>query len=546
MPWRLYGHLLKELLKTMALTTGILVTVIAFGAAIKPLAQNLLGPMQTMLYVSIATVPMMQFALPFAAGFAATLVLHRMAVENEIMALSACGMSYRKMLYPLAGLGMLLLIIMLGLGHWIIPKFAEQLTRIVTKDAPTLLVSQLQRGETFRFDDHQIYADEIHTVAQPPGTDAELRLLLIGLVAVKGDPDQDPEVEFTAEYATVDIYRRPGTTYLKFALGDSTSYSRDQHMLVSAPEATPEAVRILQEANDSPKYWTLNKMQQFRTNPDVSSAVRMECESLDNTLRQLDDWRAIVASIGRTGVVELAESTGRWTYRIEADTIAQNAALTHRDGSPVVIDEFDRGKATRRATAELVSLVPNRAATVGRPQFVLHAPDAQTVSLQSGLSNVGRWDSSLLDLSLPTSGPSPPRRDARTLIELADRTSLDQIPLASKWKEWIGQLTRKIESEIHEKSTDLSARILQRWAISLTAPLLLLTGAVLAMWRRHSLPLQIYMLAFIPSILDILLISGGEQMFRGDKLFFGTIVMWSGNAILLGTLLTAYFRLSRN
>ncbi|MHC4181408.1 MAG: hypothetical protein ACYSWU_28245, partial [Planctomycetota bacterium] len=72
MPWLLYRYLLGELLRVFALCAAVLVLVIAFGAAIKPLAgDDLIGPLQTAKYIMLAAVPMLQFALPFAAGFAA-------------------------------------------------------------------------------------------------------------------------------------------------------------------------------------------------------------------------------------------------------------------------------------------------------------------------------------------------------------------------------------------------------------------------------------------------------------------------------------------
>ena len=79
MPWILWRHLLAELLKVLVLTAAVIVVVVAFGAAIKPLADNSLGPGSVLKYVSLAMVPMLQFALPFAAGFAATIVVHRLA-----------------------------------------------------------------------------------------------------------------------------------------------------------------------------------------------------------------------------------------------------------------------------------------------------------------------------------------------------------------------------------------------------------------------------------------------------------------------------------
>lgn len=71
-------------------------------------------------------------------------------------------------------------------------------------------------------------------------------------------------------------------------------------------------------------------------------------------------------------------------------------------------------------------------------------------------------------------------------------------------------------------------------------------GSLLALVMRNTLPLTIYLLAFLPSILDMLLISGGEQTIRDNNLTVGAAVMWSGNALLAALSILAYLRLRRN
>jgi|GEM_PF-5685807 len=42
-PWTLWRHVAWELLRMFVVTTSVIVTVIAFGAAAKPLADNTIG-----------------------------------------------------------------------------------------------------------------------------------------------------------------------------------------------------------------------------------------------------------------------------------------------------------------------------------------------------------------------------------------------------------------------------------------------------------------------------------------------------------------------
>ena len=58
MPLMLYRYILKDLMRVILLTTVVLVTVIAFGAAIRPLADDqFLGPLQIIKYIMLAIVP---------------------------------------------------------------------------------------------------------------------------------------------------------------------------------------------------------------------------------------------------------------------------------------------------------------------------------------------------------------------------------------------------------------------------------------------------------------------------------------------------------
>ncbi|MFN9125674.1 MAG: LptF/LptG family permease, partial [bacterium] len=103
MPRILFRHIVADLLRVMLLTASVLVTVIAFGAAIRPIMQNLFGPEDLLQFVALASVPMLQFALPFAGAFAGTIVYARLTSENEVLAMSAAGLAYRKVLLPAAG-----------------------------------------------------------------------------------------------------------------------------------------------------------------------------------------------------------------------------------------------------------------------------------------------------------------------------------------------------------------------------------------------------------------------------------------------------------
>ena len=92
----------------------------------------------------------------------------------------------------------------------------------------------------------------------------------------------------------------------------------------------------------------------------------------------------------------------------------------------------------------------------------------------------------------------------------------------------------------------VTSRINRRFALSLTTLLLLLLGSVLAVLLKRSMPLTVYMWAFLPALLDLILISSGSSMIRSGTIGMGLVILWSGNLLLLLLLALAYRRLSRH
>src|SRR6185295_14265822 len=162
MPWLLYRMMLVDLLRVIGLTAAVLVTVIAFGATIKPLTGDTpLDAGQTVKYLFLVIVPMLQFALPFAAGFGATLAMHRLTVDNEIQAMAVSGLSYPRILAPVVALGLALLIVMVALTQEVIPRFWSLIGDMIASDVTKFFQASIRRGEPFVLKDMQIYADEI-------------------------------------------------------------------------------------------------------------------------------------------------------------------------------------------------------------------------------------------------------------------------------------------------------------------------------------------------------------------------------------------------
>jgi hypothetical protein len=102
-----------------------------------------------------------------------------------------------------------------------------------------------------------------------------------------------------------------------------------------------------------------------------------------------------------------------------------------------------------------------------------------------------------------------------------------------------------LEVALDDVVFESDSHLAQRAAQPVSIVLVLLLGAMLAVVKRSALPLTVYVLAFIPAIVNILMISGGQQAMRDGWYVAGSAVMWGGNALLLAALWASWASLRR-
>jgi lipopolysaccharide export LptBFGC system permease protein LptF len=539
MPRLLYRYMITDLLRVGLLTTLILVTVIAFGATIKPLASDtLLTAGQTVKYMLLATVPMLQFALPFAAGFAGTMSLHRMAADNEIIAAAASGLSYRRLLMPVFVLGLLLMLVMAGLTQEVIPRFWGVLERAVRKDVTAVFQASLERGDPFSVGDLQIYADRPIIDNDPANTDADTRMVLVRVAVARLDDDGRVDEDVTANKAVIDIYRRPGATYLKMVLTDVVGYQPDSGTLASTTQIGPITRVIPDVLRDDPRRMTRTQLLALRANPDAYAGVMERKQRLARDLANVFLYAQIDERLRERGEIELVTngSLGR-RYIVRADDLS-GARFRTDDGRPVEVIQFEQRGARFRMLAETARL--HRHGSLSESMFDLELQDLQVTDLDDPATPVARKRVPLMNVSFVNVEPvDPSELSSEELLRMA-------AGLEGRDAGRVANTAQGLQRRIDELQREITARLIKRYALSVTATLLLLLGATMAMWLRDSMPLTIYLLAFLPSVLNLILISSGDHVIRDNSTIGGLGVMWSGNIVLTVLIVVAYVRLARN
>ncbi len=544
MPWLLYRYILADLLRVILLTTAVLVTVIAFGATLKPLARGGLDAVQTAKYLCLAIVPMLQFALPFAAGFGSTLSFYRLTTDNEIQAMAAGGISYRRILLPVAALGIVLTLLMVLLTQSIIPRFWAIIAQTVTEDVTKLFQASVERGEPFVIGDTQkmqIFANRVVVDHPTEVGGPQTRMILFKVAAAELDPAGRIVTDVTASRAIVDVYQREDRTFLKMVMEDTVALNARTGHLVHSDRIIPQAILVPNAIAGTTKGLTRSQLLALRTHPDGYEPVMKARGALADAMGALELRDAIDSQLQQRGFLDLLDESPGFAkprhYTVQAQQMHSNGAFVVPRGKKLQITQYEGDQPSIRFTAEAAQLAPAASGAFAGSLFDLVIENHEVVNLHDPTGAVNQRRRLIIP-SLRVSGHDQAAVSALPSIQLLDRARTkapDRLAGPISW----------LESQLRSMNNEIIGRLFNRYAISCTAILLLILGATMAMWHRNSLPLATYLWAFLPAIGDLIVISAGEQLLR-DGRPLGYFIMWSGNTVLLILFFFSYWRVSRN
>lgn len=563
--WR---YALIELWRLILLTTFVLVTVIAFAATVKPLADGKIGPLDALRFMALAAVPMMQYALPFAAGFAATLAYHRLAQDNEVAAAYASGVSHRAILAPAVLSGLVLAIVLAVLNQVTIPRFLRSMQELITQDLSKIIVASIERGQPVPIENNtQLYAD--HVIRMDPKTDPRLTaagakqwLVLEGVAAIETKNDGLVKIETIAPRAQLVVFPPAGRTEDAMAvlqLERGVFVEKDKGV-GRVEESRPVPIPIKNAFKDDPKFLSFTELSQLRRHPEAMNwiehkrretaftvAERLTTERIraDFAARRevvfstSDGQRAVLRATGMH-----LSARGRWDIEplLPENVIEVELSRPPIDGKPAgamiltapaasLFTTIDQAGTERDLAARLVlqSATTRILASDGKTQTTsggvlsekvltgLRLTDAPADELLDG----AKWPSSrLLDELV---APRVNTADPDLFIK----------PAADDLRRSIDRLMAEITSKQHE-----------RWAMSAACFVMIVTGALTAIRLADSLPLTVYLWSFFPALATVITISSGQQLTHNEGPA-GLLVLWGGVLAFGAYAVAVYWKLRR-
>ena len=519
--------MLLDMLRQFAITAAVLVVVIAFGAAIKPLSNDsLLSPWDAARFVGFAMIPMLQFAIPFAAAFAVTLTFHRLSQDNEIIAMAVAGQSYKLILAPFAVLGLTLTLVLGGLTQWVIPSFIGKMTESLTADMPRMLTRSIQQHTPFVQGNLVIWAEKVFL-----GGEDGSRIVLEHAAVAKVDHMNHPTMYLTSTATSIDIDRESPENSLLIRSRNTVQWTDDGQGAGSTRGARESelthAIEINSQTHRRPAAMTIGELQQARGNPALYPPIEKTMNRLRDLLVLHDYWQSLSKSFNAIQKLIFSTPNNVQQFVIRANAISSGK---FRGSTEVEL---------HRRSGETTLLVPKSAR--------LHAEQDEQGSVTSlalqmkdvvvGVGEIGentRSELFIQDLYLDQDITIPPAGDdIHELLARAQEFNNGAVPRAAS------RLLLQIE-DLDQQSV---SRINQRWAMSASAFLIVLLGGVTAIRLRDKSALNAFSRVFFPSVFAIILVFAGGQIVRDGRAAFGFSIMWVGNASVAALILISWLRL---
>jgi len=564
-PRTLWRAIILDLLRLILLTAAVLVAVLAFAAAIQPLSNGKLSAPDTLRFIGLAIIPMLAYALPFAAGFGATLVYYRIAQDNEAVAVYAGGISHRRLLAPALIVAFIAAATLALLNEQVIPRFLRGMARLITIDMARFTANEIGKGRSVAVGEMIIWADQARRLEPDPASGAAEELLLSKFAAVELDKEGNPTVEATS--ASARLWLIPGggprTTPAAADAPDEASISsrvvmRLQNVIAIQQGRATGGFRdrvdlawdVPSAFRDNPKFLTFGELASLKENPAQINWIETRRRNLALTLaertavedmqRQARDHGSITLNDDRNRPVTIiaAQMTwegDRWKFSPAPGTRVRVELLR-----PVSGPGGTESDVATMITAPFVTLTNDLAdaSVAKRLEFALEALDATTRDAGDAAATQRER------ITLSPLAPDPKRSEALLAMSINELTSTSKTyvdrprpdPLVQTS---LDQLTR----QLLRLSRDVLSKQHERWAMAASCFVMVLTGAVTALGMSRRQPLTVYLWTFAPALICVVTISGGQQMVvqTGHS---GLILMWSGVAAMAIYTLIVYRKLA--
>jgi hypothetical protein len=407
-----------------------------------------------------------------------------------------------------------------------------------------------------------IWADRARRLEPQPGTGVAEELMLSKFAAVELDKDGNPTVEATSSAARLWILPGVSDAPASDASPEGDVSSRVVMRLENVVaiqqgrasggfrERVDLAWNVPSAFRDNPKFLTFGELYSLMDDPTRINWVENRRRELALTLAERQSVEGIQKRARDEGRVVLTDDRGR-PVTIFASLVTWEGdrwKLSPPAGQRVRIelsrlatapDGSERNVGTV-ITAPFVTLVNDLsdASIARRLDFTLEALEATTRE-EGDSATTQRERVSLYPLSLRSQQTDDLlSKDVPALMDAAKRYTERPAP-----DPLVVRAVEQLERQLRRLSRDVLSKQHERWAMAASALVMVLTGAVTALGMSKKQPLTVYLWTFVPALICIVTISGGQQtVVQAGPI--GLALLWSGVVAMALYTLMVYRRLS--
>ncbi|MEM9295513.1 MAG: LptF/LptG family permease [Planctomycetota bacterium] len=562
MPLTIYRHIFFEVLKVLAISAAVLVVVLSFAAAVKPLSDGLLGPTQLIKFVLYTIPTLLGFVLPFAGAFAATLVYTRLANDNEVLACHASGISHRSVLAPPLILGLTLSIGLGVLSNFVVPSFYRAVTEMVEGDIVGVLVRKLDDKQAFVFKDQGlvIYADSAQPVDVENVVTAGLRLereVALEGVAIGRLDGRSIGSPATASAARVLFYSdEDRNAYVRVQLENPVALDdrrRAQRQSMSTESVTLRPIRLPNPVLEEPRFLSWLDLRKLVRDPTRSDAIQRIVAELSGELAEAAVRKRMAEQWAGGVPVVLHGWLPQERYEISAPAVTRTPEgfLLQSDGlRPVLVRAFDQTRdgpdPKRRFEADAADVRISADDQGLDPAVRIFLRGVRVVdSTTGGVNELAERELNAMTWPEPVFSDQAHQRGVLGFDELI--TQLQATPADEAGA--IDGLRRQLQAKIERLGRRVVNLKHQRAASAASCALLLPLGGVLAMRLKGQSPLAVFFWSFLLAILTLVMIHASENLASSGTSAGGLAAslafLWSGNLLLAVVLGTVYCQVAR-
>jgi len=573
----LFWYIFWQLLKVFALATCSLAGIMCFGGLLRPLTEHGLDLRQVNRMLLYMVPAMSTYSLPVAALFAATIVYGRLSADNELTALRAGGVSYLSLrrfsiALPALVLGLTVAVTSLLMLCFIVPIYSRKVQEVIYSNIAKVIASDIQREHEVNFrafsGDLHVYADQARLSPPDPANPSLQQVGLIGPAIVtyeNPEPNNIPDLRvphmfWMARSALVTIQRNEddssGTAATLYArLTDGIKFPREFYGNVQAgvADTTFGPMEIPPLIHENVKFLNVHRLTELAANPGQGERVQVVLRSLIRREQETTCLQLIAAKINRadsdayrfpTEGEEGFELGGRGaTAQLRGPDLVITAPPHANDRRSVWMRQTHGSQETLYATAKEIHV---RAYPVGTKSTVSSQRMAMSIELYDTQLRTQEGPSERSSFVRSFSEPMPAevrRLFGKTLADFSHDPMITPNDAMVLHHEQV-VVNNAARSELHGRAS-----------FALSCLILVMVGCALGVMFKSGNFLNAFAVSFVPALLCITLIFGGQQaathvpyetgMNFHDPLHTALWFIWSGDLAVMATAIYLTIRLQR-